>query len=108
MGSSDSSGRTADQTLYAKFWQAGNPPDFWDQVALSLAAQHQFSMVRTARLLALVNLSIADAIVGCWDAKVYLQFVAADYGDPTRRHGLERRYILRFHLDPAHHDTAFS
>jgi hypothetical protein len=69
MGSSDSSGRTADQTLFVKFWGGGNPPDFWDQVALNLAAQHQFSMVRTARLLALVNLSIADAIIGCWDAK---------------------------------------
>ena len=26
-------------------------------------------MVETARLLALVNLGMADAIIGCWDAK---------------------------------------
>lgn len=69
MGSSTNSGRTADQTLFANFWQAGNPPDYWDPVAISLASQHHFSMVQTARLLALVNLGMADAIIGCWDAK---------------------------------------
>lgn len=69
MGSSTNSGRTADQTLYVNFWQVGNPPDYWDQVVISLSARHQFSMVRTARLLALVNLGMADAMIGCWDAK---------------------------------------
>jgi hypothetical protein len=69
MGDSLNSSRTADQTLFAKFWQAGNPPDYWDQVVTSLAAQHNFSMSQTARLLALVNLGMADAIIGCWDAK---------------------------------------
>jgi hypothetical protein len=28
MGDSINSGRTADQTLFAQFWQAGNPPDY--------------------------------------------------------------------------------
>jgi len=69
MGGSTNSGRTADQTLYSTFWQAGNPPDYWDPVAVLLATQHHLSMVQTARLLALVNLGIADAIIGCWDAK---------------------------------------
>lgn len=69
MGSSMNSGRTADQTLYATFWQAGNPPDYWDPVVLSLTARHHYPTVRTARLLALVNMAMADAIVGCWDAK---------------------------------------
>jgi len=69
MGGSVNSGRTADQTLYVTFWQAGNPPDYWDPVAVSLAAQRHLSMVQNARLLALVNLGIADAIIGCWDAK---------------------------------------
>ncbi len=69
MGSSTNSGRTADQTLLTKFWQAGNPPDYWDPVVTSLAAHHHFSMSQTARLLALVNLGMADAAIGCWDAK---------------------------------------
>jgi hypothetical protein len=69
MGSATNSGRTNDQTLFANFWQAGNPPDYFDPVVLSLAAQHHFSMAQTARMLALVNLAMADAIIGCWDAK---------------------------------------
>ena len=71
MGRATNSGRTADQTLYAGFWQAGNPPDYWDQVVISLASQQQYSVSRTARLLALVNLGMADAIIGCWDAKYH-------------------------------------
>ena len=69
MGSATGSGRTADQTRYSNFWQAGNPPDYFDPVAISLAEEHQFTMLQTARLLALVNLGMADAIIGCWDAK---------------------------------------
>jgi hypothetical protein len=74
MGSATNSGRTADQTLYAKFWQVGNPPDYWDPVVISLAAQRQFSMSRTAHLLALVNLGMADAAIGCWDGKYTYSF----------------------------------
>ena len=69
MGGATNSGRTADATLYVNFWQAGNPPDYFDPVVLSLAAQQHFSAVETARMLALVNMGIADAIIGCWDAK---------------------------------------
>jgi hypothetical protein len=69
MGSSSSTTRTPDQTTFALFWQAGNPPDFWDPVAVSLAAQHHFSLLETARLLAHVNMAMADSMVGCWDAK---------------------------------------
>ena len=69
MGRATGSGRTADQTLFANFWQNGNPADYWDQVVTSLAAQRSLSLTQTARLLALVNLGIADAGIGCWDAK---------------------------------------
>ena len=69
MGGAASSARTADQTLFARFWQAAAAPDYFDQVAISLAAQRNFSMVHTARLLALANIGMADALIGCWDAK---------------------------------------
>ena len=69
MGSSSSTARTADQTDFALFWQAGNPPDFWDPVAIALAQEHHFGILRTARLLAQVNLAMSDAMIGCWDAK---------------------------------------
>ena len=69
MGSSSSTSRTAEQTEFALFWQAGNPPDFWDPVAIALAEEHHFGILRTARLLAQVNLAMSDAMIGCWDAK---------------------------------------
>jgi len=69
MGAATNSGRTADQTLSANFWQAGNPPDYWDQAVVSLAEQNSYSISDEARLLALVNLGMADAMIGCWDSK---------------------------------------
>jgi hypothetical protein len=74
MGSDSSSTRSPDQTDLALFWQAGNPPDFWDPVAIALAEKHHFSMLRTARLLAQVNLAMADAMIGCWDTKYTYAF----------------------------------
>ena len=74
MGSSTNSARTADQTMYARFWQAGHPPDNFDQVITSLAEQHQFPMSQTAWLLALVNSAMADAAVGCYDGKYQYSF----------------------------------
>jgi PAP2 superfamily len=69
MGSSTSANRATDQTEYALFWQAGNPPNFWDPVAISLADKHHFSLLQTARLLAQLNVAMSDSIIGCWDAK---------------------------------------
>jgi hypothetical protein len=74
MGSATGSGRTPDQTLFVNFWQSSNPPDYWDPVVISLAEQHRFTMAQTAGLLALVNLAIADAAIGCWDAKYAYSF----------------------------------
>jgi hypothetical protein len=69
MGSISSATRTADETLYAEFWNSTSPTGFWDPVATSLGADRHLTLSENARLLALVNISMADAIIGCWDAK---------------------------------------
>ena len=69
MGSLSSSSRTSDQTLYSRFWQSANPADFWDPVATSISAEHHLNLSENARLLALLNIGLADAVIGCWDAK---------------------------------------
>lgn len=69
MGSSLSTSRTIDETDAAIFWNPGNPPDFWDPVAVSLAQKHHFNLLETAHLLAQVNLAMSDGIIACWDAK---------------------------------------
>jgi hypothetical protein len=69
MGSAISSTRTIDQTLYARFWQSASPADFWDPVATKLSAERHLTLSENARLFALLNMGLADAVIGCWDAK---------------------------------------
>ena len=69
MGSASSANRTADETLYVKFWNSTSPAEFFDPVAISLASERNLTFSEESRLLALLNLSLADAIIGCWDAK---------------------------------------
>ncbi|HXN46538.1 MAG TPA: vanadium-dependent haloperoxidase, partial [Bryobacteraceae bacterium] len=69
LGAANSATRSADETLYAHFWQSASPVDFWDPVATSLSTARDFSLLENARLLAYLNLALADAVTGCWDAK---------------------------------------
>ena len=68
-GSATSSVRSAYQTETAEFWQLDTPTDMWDRVADALAQQHHLNLLKTARLLAFVNLAEADASFAVWDAK---------------------------------------
>lgn len=74
MGSLTSTVRTAYQAETAKFWQLDTPIDMWDRVADSLAEGHHFNLVRTARLLAMLNVAEADAAIAVWDAKNQFNF----------------------------------
>ena len=69
MGSLASAIRTPDQTLAALFWQASSPVYFFDTIAVNLGAQRHTTLSENARLLALLNVAIADAAIACWDAK---------------------------------------
>ena len=69
MGGATDSARTAYQTQTATFWQVDTPVAMWDRVADTLASDRHLNLLRTARLLALVNISIADALIAVFDAK---------------------------------------
>jgi hypothetical protein len=69
LGSATSVNRTAFQTETAKFWQLDTVIDLWDRVADSLAEEHHFGLLRSARLLAFVNVAEADAAIAVFDAK---------------------------------------
>lgn len=45
------------------------PPGHWNFIALPYLVEAKFSEVRAARALALLNMAMHDAAVGCWDAK---------------------------------------
>lgn len=74
MGSLNSAVRTADQTLYALFWNASTGSYFWDSVAVSLSKQRHKTLLQNARILALLNIAMADAAIACWEAKYYYVF----------------------------------
>jgi len=74
MGSADSSIRTAEQELVAWFW-AGNTRGYWNRIANTVVGRHpRLSLLRKARVFALLNVAMADAAIACWDAKYHYQF----------------------------------
>ena len=84
-GNTTSGVRTPFQTETAKFWQLDNPTDMWDRVADTLAVEHHYNLLRSARLLAFVNVAEADAAIAVWDAKNTYNFwrPITAIGDPT-------------------------
>jgi hypothetical protein len=107
MGSVSSSTRTSDQTLFAWFWASSTSSYLWNNVAVSLIDRarresdrdddrewrdrHHPNTLQNARLLALLNLAVADAAIGCWEAKYTYLFwrpvtaipLAATDGNPA-------------------------
>jgi hypothetical protein len=68
MGVLTGSPRTTDQTELALFW-AGNTPLYWNRIASQIAATRSLSLEENAHLMALLNVSMADAAIACWDVK---------------------------------------
>ncbi len=64
---------TREQLRIASFWNDGvntpTPPGHWNYIAANEFVQLGFSEARWARNLALLNMSMMDAAVVCWDAK---------------------------------------
>jgi hypothetical protein len=69
LGSSTSGVRTPFQTETAKFWAADTPAAIWNRVADDLAERQDASMLTNARVLALMNMALADAVIAVWNAK---------------------------------------
>lgn len=84
-GSATSTVRTAYQTETAKFWQLDTATAIWDRVADSLALENHLNVLRSAQVLALVNVAQADAAIAVWDAKNTFNFwrPVTAIGDPT-------------------------
>jgi membrane-associated phospholipid phosphatase len=72
--------RTPDQTLAALYWAydgtagLGTPPRLYNQIAVEIASKYRLHPVELARLLALVNVAMADAGIASWESKYLYQF----------------------------------
>jgi PAP2 superfamily len=60
--------RTADQEEIARFW-FGSSPVGWSQIARTIAADQGLDAWEGARVLALVNLAMADGVIAGFDTK---------------------------------------
>lgn len=64
------SARTSEQTVIALFWLEDSPLG-WNRIARVVAAGRGLGPWETARLLALLNLALADGYIANWDTKHY-------------------------------------
>jgi PAP2 superfamily protein len=73
LGFVDSTTRTAEQTQIGQFWN-GNIQDFWNEIAQTAALAHHLNVEQSARLFALLNISLADTTIAFFDAKYEYNF----------------------------------
>jgi hypothetical protein len=68
LGRSTGSTRTADQSALAVFWE-GNASVHWNQAANQIARANHLSMSASNRLLAVLNIAMADTAFTIWSSK---------------------------------------
>jgi hypothetical protein len=72
--------RSAEQTFIGTFWAYDGtpslcaPPRLYNQITQTIALQRGSNAMQVARLLALVNVAMADAGIASWESKYYYQF----------------------------------
>ena len=79
IGQSTSATRTAEQTEIARYWAGPSgtvqPPGHWNRIARSVGEAQGNTLAENARMLALMNISQADATIACWNAKFEYNYV---------------------------------
>jgi len=71
LGQDSSTTRTADQTALAKFWGAAPIWNVWNEIAQKLAVTRHASLERTVTVFANLDLALADATIGLYEAKYH-------------------------------------
>ena len=72
--------RTPEQTAIGIYWSydgtawIGTPPRLYNQIAMQLALKRTTDPLELARVLALVNVAIADATIAVWETKYFYDF----------------------------------
>ncbi|MEP7310542.1 MAG: vanadium-dependent haloperoxidase [Acidobacteriota bacterium] len=90
-GIANSPTATADEALTGRFWN-GAIQNYWNEIAQTTSVAHHLTTAQSARLFALLNLSLADSVIAFYDAKYTYNFwrpvtalraVDADANDDT-------------------------
>ena len=71
-GASDATGhtRTAEETATARFFSDA-PANYWNRLMRDLVVSQSLDLGDSARMFALVTMTTADAIISCWDTKIF-------------------------------------
>ncbi len=64
---------TPDQALTGKFWN-GAIQNYWNEISQTAALAHGLTTAQSARLFALLNLTLADDVIAFYDAKYTYSF----------------------------------
>ncbi|TDD26700.1 phosphatase PAP2 family protein [Kribbella turkmenica] len=73
LGRKDGTARSARQTETAMFW-AEHTAQQWSRALVRLAEERHLGLSEAARMLALVHVTIGDALIACWEAKYHYRF----------------------------------
>ena len=69
---------TTEQRKIANWWSDGfnttTPPGHWNKFASDYLIKYKYNPLRSARVLAYMNMAIQDAGISCWDAKYYYHY----------------------------------
>jgi membrane-associated phospholipid phosphatase len=71
LGQDSSTTRTADETTQAQFWGAAPIWNVWNEITQKLAVTRHASLERTVTVFANLDLALADATIGLYDAKYH-------------------------------------
>ena len=74
--------RTAEQTEIAYFF-SDNTFLYWNRALRDITDARLSDIGESARMFALVNMAMADAVITSWDSKIYLELLEAGNGHST-------------------------
>ena len=73
LGIVNSTTATADEALTGRFWN-GAIQNYWNEISQTFSQAHGLTTAQSARLFALLNLSLADDVIAFYDAKYTYNF----------------------------------
>jgi hypothetical protein len=73
LGIVNSTAATADQKLIGRFWN-GAIQNYWNEIAQTAALAHHLTIAQSARVFALLNLTLADEVIAFYDTKYTYNF----------------------------------
>jgi len=68
LGIADSTAASADQALIGRFWN-GAIQNYWNEITQTAVQAHHLTTAQSARVFALLNLTLADEVIAFYDTK---------------------------------------